>query len=66
MYICMYIHFNLHNAQYNVRCMIASRSMCHLILHIYIDTYRLFCSEMAESHQRGREPTGVSSNKNIL
>ena len=36
------------------------------IAYIYIDTYRLFCSEMAESHQRGREPTGVSSNKNIL
>ena len=42
--------------------MIASWSVCYLTLHI-ITTYRIFHGEMAEGHQRGREPTFVSCSK---
>ena len=48
---------------YILRITLHITSMCHLTLHIII-TYRVLRSEMVESRQRGRQPTGVSSSKN--
>ena len=54
-------------SHYIIQCMMYDSLMISVSFNIayLFTTYRLFHSEMAEGHQRGRQPTRVSSSKKI-